>query len=170
MITGFRIKMQKSVKDFCIFSGMTCADAPPTRGYAHTEILTDDLSLHIFELPGIERHIKAKKRDELAEWLYFFNHAHEEGEETMKEHYKNPMINKAMHKLVFLSADEKMRELADRRERALRDEAMFLNEAKTKGKQEVIINLLKMNVLTIDQIAETAGLEIKRIEKLRQEI
>ena len=38
--------------------------------------LNDDLSLHIFDLPAIERIAGEKQNDELLEWLRFFNHAH----------------------------------------------------------------------------------------------
>ncbi|MFP4307996.1 MAG: hypothetical protein ACOC98_05395 [Thermodesulfobacteriota bacterium] len=51
----------------------------------------------------------------------------------MTAQYQNPMINRAMDRLRALSADEKTRELAERREKALKDEAMFLNEARKKG-------------------------------------
>jgi hypothetical protein len=43
------------------------------------------------------------------------------------------MIHKAYKTLKALSADEETRELAERREKALKDEAMFLNEAKKTG-------------------------------------
>jgi len=92
----------------------------------------------------------------------------------MKEHYKNPMIHKALDALQALSADEKTRELAERREKALKDEAMFLNEAKKigrmEGKREIIIKLLKKNLLPIEQIADLTGLDKQEIEKLRLSI
>ncbi len=89
----------------------------------------------------------------------------------MKQHYQNPMVNKALKILEELSADEKIRELAERREKVLRDEAMFLNEAKKIGrleeKKEIAIKLLKKNLLPIEQIADLTGLDIQEIEKLR---
>ncbi|QTA81935.1 Putative transposase, RpnA-like [Desulfonema limicola] len=150
--------------------------------------LTDDISLHIFELPGIEYSIK--HRDKMQEWMYFFNHAHEEGENTMEANYSNPMIKKAYDALQFLSADEKARDLAERREKALKDEAMFLEEArnlgmkegfkkgekegkkegKKEGRKETAINLLKMKLLTEEQIAQASGMNVKEIEKLKYEL
>ena len=110
---------------------------------------------------------------DLLNWLHFFNHA-QEGGKNMKEHYKNPMIHKALDALQALSADEKTRELAERREKALKDEAMFLNEAKKigrmEGKREIIIKLLKKNLLPIEQIADLTGLDKQEIEKLRLSI
>ena len=81
------------------------------------------------------------------------------------------------------------RELAERREKALKDEAMFLEEAKRIGREEgkkegikegkkegieekrneTILNLLKMKVLTVEQIAEATGAKIMEIEKLKRE-
>ena len=120
----------------------------------------------------------------------------------MKEHYKNPMIHKALDALQALSADEKTRELAERREKALKDEAMFLNEAKKigreegrkegreegrkegreegrkegrkegreEGKKETVINLLKLGVLPIEQIAEATGLSVMEIENVKSSL
>ena len=156
--------------------------------YPHL-ILTDDLSLHIFELPRIEQHMQAlgsREPVDLLGWLHFFNHAQEGGEKNMKDHYKNPMIHRALDALQALSADEKTRELAERREKALKDEAMFLNEAKKigreegrkeglkegrkEGKKETAINLLKLGVLPIDQIAEATGLSVREIENVKSSL
>jgi len=88
----------------------------------------------------------------------------------MREHYKNPMIAKAFNVLESLSADEKARELAERREKALKDEAMFINEATRKGKREQAEQtasiLLTMGDLTFEKIAKATGLTIDEIKKL----
>jgi len=96
-------------------------------------VFTDDLSLHIFELRGIEKHMKEKKMTDLLEWLHFFNHAHEEGDKSMRTNYSNPMINRALDALEVMSADSVTRDFAERREKALKDETMFLNEARRQG-------------------------------------
>jgi len=71
--------------------------------------LTDHLTLHIFELPKLERKAyPGRKERKLFEWLYFFNHAHDE-DETMIAHYTNPVIHKAHESLRQLSADEDTR-------------------------------------------------------------
>jgi predicted transposase/invertase (TIGR01784 family) len=138
--------------------------------------LTDDLSLHIFELPGIENLFQSRKTDGLLEWLHFFSHPQSEGENAMTAQYQNPMINRALDSLRALSADQKTRELAERREKALKDEAMFLNEARRKGleeglergRKETALNLLRANLLSADQIAEATGLDIGEVEKLKR--
>ncbi|MCP4111907.1 MAG: hypothetical protein GY749_41325, partial [Desulfobacteraceae bacterium] len=77
-----------------------------------------------------------KSRNRLAEWLHFFNHAHEEKEETMRTHYENPLIHKAFSALESLSADEKTRILAQKREESLMNERYELAAARKKGKKE----------------------------------
>jgi len=95
--------------------------------------LTDDMSLHIFELPKFERIMKTgQMKDVLGEWLHFFNHAHEE-DKTMRTAYKNPAIHKAFGILETLSADEKVRHLARVREDALRNERSELFYAEKRG-------------------------------------
>lgn len=94
--------------------------------------LTDDMAIHIFELPKFENVRKKHPKDVMKEWLHFFNHAHEE-DETMKAQYKNPAIRKAFTVLETLSADEKNRYLAEIRENALKNERSELASAERRG-------------------------------------
>jgi len=104
----------------------------------HKLKLTDDMAIHIFELPKFERKAKTGHiRDAMTEWLHFFNHAHEE-DETMRAQYRNPAIIKAFGVLEALSADEKSRYLAEIREKALRNERSELAAARREGIQEAI--------------------------------
>jgi predicted transposase YdaD len=72
----------------------------------------------------------------------------------------------------------------------LKDEAMFLNEARRKGLEEgrkegleeglekgerlgihkTAIQLIQKNLLSSDQIAEVTGLEVTEIEKLKRSL
>jgi predicted transposase/invertase (TIGR01784 family) len=98
--------------------------------------LTDDMTLHIFELPKFERIMKTgQMKDALGEWLHFFNHAHEE-DKTMRTAYKNPAIHRAFDILETLSADETVRHLARVREDALRNERSELFYAEKKGLEQ----------------------------------
>jgi predicted transposase/invertase (TIGR01784 family) len=45
--------------------------------------LNDDLSLHLFDLPAMEKTKRDGRGDDLLEWLRFLNRAHEEGDETI---------------------------------------------------------------------------------------
>ena len=142
--------------------------------------LTDDMSLHIFELPKFEKVMKTgQMKDALGEWLHFFNHAHEE-DKTMRTAYKNPAIHKAFDILETLSEDEAVRHLARVREDALRNERSELFYAEKKGlekgrkegEQEKALktakNLLSMGVLMPEQIAQATGLTMKEVQKLRK--
>ena len=101
--------------------------------------LTDDMCLYIFELPKFEKKIKKMKtrrlRDSLSEWLYFFNHADEEGDETMRTHYRNPSVHKAFGVLEALSADEETRRLAEIREQSMINEMYELAAARKEGEK-----------------------------------
>ena len=148
--------------------------------------LTDDLSLHIFEIPGIECYFQDRQADGMMEWLHFFRHPQPEGENAMTAQYQNPMVNRALERLRSLSADEKTRELAERREKALKDEAMFLNEARKKGleegrkegrkegleeaKKKTALNLLRADLLSTEQIADVTGLAVMKVEQLRRSL
>ncbi|MGE0083691.1 MAG: Rpn family recombination-promoting nuclease/putative transposase [Desulfococcaceae bacterium] len=136
-------------------------------------VLTDDLSLHIFELRGIEKHMKEMKMTDLLEWLHFFNHAHEEGDKSMRTRYSNPMINRALDALEIMSADSVTRDLAERREKALKDETMFLNEARRQGMEEGsrstqtrIAGKLIARGFNADEISELTGLDRSEIIKI----
>jgi len=78
-----------------------------------------------------------------------------------------------MSRIRELSADEEARRLASVRERALRDEVSFLNEAKREGEQQGIEktarNLIKLGVLSDEQIAEATGLTVADVKGLRGE-
>lgn len=107
------------------------------REVKHPELrLTHDLTLHLFELPKLERLSQlATWGDPLWEWLHFFNHAHEENE-TMRTQYTNPMIHKAFAVLEALSADELTRRQADVREKSLKNEVSLLEDAREEGIKE----------------------------------
>jgi predicted transposase/invertase (TIGR01784 family) len=150
--------------------------------------LTDDLSLHIFELPGIHRHMLKHPGSQIVEWIYFFNHAHEEGDKSMREHYVNPMIHKAFNVLEKLSDDDLARQIAETREKALKDEAAFLNEARRQGEKEGFVKgekegfvkgmnrnaretariLLSMGDLSEEKIAKATGLSLEEVKSLRR--
>jgi predicted transposase/invertase (TIGR01784 family) len=131
-------------------------------------ILTDDMALHIIELPKAEKIINpADPGNSLKEWLHFFNHAHEE-DNNMRTACKNPAIRKAFDRLETLSADETVRHLARMREEALRNERSELFYAEKKGLLKTAENLLLMGVLTPEQIAQATGLSTEEIRKLQK--
>ncbi len=107
------------------------------RDIRHPEIcLTDDLVLHVVEMPVFERTNPEDVPPELGEWIRFLNNAENETEETVMENYANPNIHKAYFALKALSADEEVRQRAETRERALKDEVSELNAARREGLRE----------------------------------
>ena len=137
------------------------------------------MTLHLFELPVFDKQRRATdKLAKLEEWLWFFNHAHEEKEETMRTHYANQKIHKAFNLLETLSADEKVRILAEERAKALTNEISIIGSERRAARREGEIigqrkkaietarNLLKIGVLSANQIADATGLEPAEINKL----
>jgi len=74
---------------------------------------------------------------------------------------RNPEIGKAVVKLRELSADERARDLYERRERARRDIAAEKKWERQQGRQEkafeIVLKLLKRN-RPIEEIMEDTGL------------
>ncbi len=125
--------------------------------------LTGDLALYLFELPKLEKMIKtAQWGENMYEWLHFFNHAHEEGEQTMQTHYTNPRIRKAFTVLERLSADDETCYLAQKRDEALKFEAIGLAAAEKKGietgeyigKIQMLQRVMKLTVSSRDNLLQ----------------
>lgn len=97
------------------------------------EILSDCFAIHFFELKKIGKHPNKDKPLEL--WLQLIN-AETEEELQMLEQTNVQEINQAILVLRELSADEKMRYMADMREKALHDEATAIHAAIEKGMEQ----------------------------------
>jgi hypothetical protein len=80
---------------------------------------------------------------------------------------RNQTISRAVVKLRELSADERARDLHERREKERRDENMRERWAVKQREFEFAKNLLEMN-LSLDQIIAASGLTREEIEGLRQ--
>ena len=85
----------------------------------------------------------------------------------------NEYVKKAEEELEYLNGDEKERELARLREKAIRDEAAAIAGATKRGREagiaeekvEVAKKMLKENI-KIDIIVKITGLSKKEIENL----
>ncbi|WP_017429380.1 Rpn family recombination-promoting nuclease/putative transposase [Vreelandella jeotgali] len=106
----------------------------------------------------------------LRAWITFFKHWQEEL--TMANVAHEP-VKRAMSRIRELSADEETRRLAFVRERALRDEVSFLNDARREGREEGIEqtarNLIKLGVLSDEKVAEVTGMTVAEISALHAE-
>ncbi len=89
----------------------------------------------------------------------------------MRTHYENPLIHKAFSALESLSADEKTRILAQKREESLMNERYELASARKKGKKEgqkeIAASLLN-DGMSPEQVMKHTGLSRDEIESLKK--
>ena len=129
---------------------------------------TDLVEINTLELSKLPREAD---RTELWNWMRFIGSNDEEELKMLAT--KSPELKKAVGVLKELSADERMRMLAESREKARRDEASRVNwardegraEGEKRGRIEVARKLLKLE-RPIDEIAEATGLARNEIESL----
>ena len=134
-------------------------------------ILTGKLEFHIINLKKLEKMKKNEKEKELINWCKFIVSPDTLEEKIMEE---NKSIERAKDVLDRMSQDEQEREMAYRRERAIRDQnasiASGYNKGKEEGKKEKKIeiakNLLKEGI-DMDIIIRATNLEKEEIEKLK---
>ena len=97
------------------------------------EIMSDKLAIHFFELKKVG---KFKRNKRMEDWLTLID-AETEGDLMALQHSTSiPEIQKTIVILREMSADEKIREEARRREKRLHDEATALNHARKEGIEE----------------------------------
>ena len=97
------------------------------------------------------------------DWAKFIDAETEEELDMVAQ--RNPQIKRAAVKLRELSADEKARDMFERREKGRRDYQARVDGAVKGAKSEIAINLLKMN-MPIEQIAAGTGLSLDEVEML----
>lgn len=96
----------------------------------HKRILTDKCAMHYFELSKINR--KPDKSDRKKLWMQLIN-SESEDELDMLQQTNVPAIQHGVCIIRELSEDERVREIAHRREVALRDERSALGNARRLG-------------------------------------
>ena len=94
------------------------------------EIMTDKLAIHFFELKKVG---KFKRNKRMEDWLTLINAETEGDLMALQQSTSIPEIQKTIVILREMSADEKIREEARRREKRLHDEATALNHARKEG-------------------------------------
>ncbi|MCP4346701.1 MAG: hypothetical protein GY795_14385 [Desulfobacterales bacterium] len=89
----------------------------------------------------------------------------------MRTHYKNPLIHKAFSALESLSADEKTRILAQKREESLMNERYELAAARKKGreeeKKEIVTSMLDEGI-SPETVMKCTGLSRDEIDRLKR--
>ena len=124
---------------------------------SRNEQLTDKFTAHYFELKKIGKNIDKNNKQEL--WLRLIN-AETEDELDMLQQTGVKQIQDAVVVLHKMSADEKTRELAEMREKALHIEAteksFAIAEGERKKEAEILANLKAMG-LSEEQIKQALG-------------
>ena len=93
--------------------------------------LGDDLQLNIIEMKKADRLDLGSRA--IRDWITLFEHWKEDDKMTT---ITNPAVQQVHGYIRELSADEKARQLAEARAKALRDEASLLEDALNKGRAE----------------------------------
>ena len=147
-------------------------------------ILTDRLELIIIELPKARRMYKIEPNNAICQWMLFLDNPNQkEVVQIMKE---NKDINKAIDELEQVSGNEKLRRIAELKEKYKRDEQASIEYAQNEGYRqgekkgmaegeakgeknksiEIAKNMLKENVEKT-LISKVTGLSLEEIENLK---
>jgi predicted transposase/invertase (TIGR01784 family) len=127
---------------------------------------TDLFEVHTLELPKLPHDADGTL---LYDWARFI--AAETEEELSMLSERNQTIGRAVVKLRELSADERARDLYERREKARRDNAMFMRDAERRGVERTQFEIARKLInrgRPIDEIIEDTGLTREEIEGLHQ--
>jgi len=143
---------------------------PDSQQYHHRFTLYDSNAgvefSDILEINTLELRKLPESTDgtELYDWAKFI--AAETEEEMTMVAERNPVVNKAVVKFRELSADERTRDLFERREKARRDQVARERWAVKQREVEFAKTLLKRN-RPIEEIMEDTGLTHDEIENLK---
>ncbi|MBO4816445.1 MAG: Rpn family recombination-promoting nuclease/putative transposase [Clostridia bacterium] len=91
-------------------------------------LLTEDLEIHIIEIPKIKRMLENGR---LKKWIMFLENP--EGEETKKMAEKEEEIKEAIEKLEDISSDEEKERIAELRQKYIMDRKSEMRTAIEKG-------------------------------------
>ncbi len=98
------------------------------------ELLTNKLSIHVFELPKVPQELISG--DRVQEWMEIIKAESEEALDLVRKRTENPMINKAIDAICQLNADEKLREQLRVQQKAEYDYGNDIAVARDEGMAE----------------------------------
>lgn len=127
-------------------------------------ILTEDLEIHIIELPKIKEKIE---EGSLKKWILFLENP--EGEETKKMAESEKEIKEAIETLEEISSDEAKERMAELRQKYIMDKKSELRTAEEKGKKEeklAIAKRMRKENIPNETIEKLTGLNREIIESL----
>lgn len=122
-------------KDYC--SEYTMADLE------HNAVLTDKCEMHFFELPKLDKTLDINDKRKL--WMQLIS-AESEEELDMLDQTAVPEIMSGVNVIRRFSADDELRFLAQRREKARRDEISALSNAEDKGLKKGLAKGIKQGI------------------------
>jgi len=128
-----------------------------------------ELQLNIVELRKADRLGQLPER--LSAWIAYFEHWRED---SVMNRLTHPPVQQALGKLRTMSADEEARYWAEAREKALRDEATLLDEARAaglkQGRLQTAQAMLQDGQLKIATIAQYTGLSEDEVRRLAESL
>ncbi len=132
-------------------------------------ILTEDLEIHIIELPKIKEKLE---EGSLKKWILFLEDP--EGEETKKMAESEKEIKEAIETLEEISSDEAKERMAELRQKYIMDREAELETAEEKGikkgskaKSIEIVKRLKERRMSINEISEITGLTNQEVDAIK---
>ena len=130
--------------------------------------MTDKIEIDIIELKKVQNTYNKNKKDKKSQWMMFMNNPEdEEVEDIMKE---NEGIKEAKIEVVKMSNDDKMRKLAELREKAIRDEKSCYNTGLHEGEKKATIKIAKELLkkgMNVNEVSQITSLTVEEIEKLK---
>ena len=131
------------------------------------KVLTEDLEIVILELPKVMKLYSKYPNNEAYQWLMFLDNPNsKEVGAIMKE---NKEIKSIADTLEQVSGDEKLRRIAELKEKAILDEKAALDYATKKGREEerylLITNMFK-NGATLEQLEKFTGFNKAKLNEI----
>lgn len=149
-------------------------------------ILTDALEIHIIELSKTKREYETNKENRKVQWMMFLDNPNTE--EVGKIMEENKDIKEAVVEVHKMSKDEKIRKLAELREKAIMDEKEIYSTGYHKGEEfgynkgqiegyrkaqrekieerKEIAKKLKKKGMSKEEISDVTKLSVDEIEKI----
>ena len=124
-------------------------------------ILTEDLEIHIIEIPKINRMLENGK---LKKWILFLENP--EGEETKRMAEKEKEIKEAIETLEDISSDEEKERIAELRQKYIMDKEVELETAEEKGIRKGIEKGIKSEKIEIAKKMLKENMQVEVIEKI----
>ena len=159
-ILDYEFNLTKELKEFETIWKL-CETKNPEK------IFTDKVEIHIIELNKVRNTYEQNKENKKAQWMLFLDDPNsKEVQEIMKE---NEYVKEAVVEVHKMTEDEKLKRLADLRQKAIMDEKSYyetgLKHGEKKKSLEIAKELLKTG-MSKEEVAKIVQLDIKELENI----